>query len=168
MAEEHKAKFSTLFAALMFFVAAIPFLRAGAVGAVILQVLFTVLLVSGLNAVLDDGKRALTVTVAFAVPALVLLWAGRVLSNLTLSGVGGVLLAAFLTITAVEILKYIVRARRVTSQVVFGSVSVYLMMGIVGALLFSAALGARRWRSRRLRGWCPSDARWAFESSDST
>jgi hypothetical protein len=138
MHEERKAKFSTLFVALMVLVAVMPFLRPGAIGAGILQALFTVLLVSGLYAVIDDGKRALTVAAAFAVPAVALSWAGRVFSNLTLNGVGALFLAAFLTVTAVEILRYIVRARRVTSQVVFGSVSVYLMIGIMGALLFSA------------------------------
>jgi hypothetical protein len=138
MAEEHKAKFSSLFAALMILVAAMPFLRAGAIGGALLQVLFTVVLISGLYAAVDDSKRVRIITWAVAVPALGFSWAGRVFSNLTLSGVGGLLLAAFLTITAVEILQYIVRARRVTSQVVFGSVSVYLMIGIVGAFLFSA------------------------------
>ena len=138
MPRENNARFSTLFAALMILAAALPFLRPGAIGGALLQVLFTVLLISGLYAVADDSKRALTVAVAFAVLAFGLSGAGRVFSNPTLSGVGGLLLAAFLTITAVGILRYIVRARQVTSQVVFGSVSVYLMIGIVGAFLFSA------------------------------
>jgi hypothetical protein len=137
MAQEHKAKFSTLFAALMVLVAVMPFLRPGAVGGTLLQVLVTLLLISAVYAAADDGKRALRIAVSIAVPALVLSWAGRVSSNLTLSAVGGILVAVFLTVTAVAIVRYIIRAQRVTSQVVFGAVSVYLMMGIVGAFLFS-------------------------------
>ncbi len=64
-------------------------------------------------------------------------WAGRFTSNPAVGGIGALLLAGFLVFTATEILKYVVRARRVTSELIFGAVCVYLMMGIVGALLFA-------------------------------
>ncbi|MCZ6857449.1 MAG: potassium channel family protein [Gemmatimonadetes bacterium] len=136
MHQESNGRFRFLFAALMILVAVMPFLRPGALGAGILQVLFTLLLFSGLYAV-SDGKRALVVASAFAGPALVFLWAGRFMVNTALDGIGALLLAGFLVFTATEILKYIVRARRVTSELIFGAVCVYLMMGIVGALLFA-------------------------------
>ena len=60
----------------MILVAVMPFLRAGALGGALLQVLFTLLLFSGLYAV-SDGRRALVVAAGFAGPALVLAWAGR-------------------------------------------------------------------------------------------
>ena len=113
-----------------------PFLRQGSFGAGILQVLFTLLLLSGLYAV-SDGKRALVVAAGFAGPALAFAWMGRFTANTALDGVGALLLAGFLVFTATQILKYIVRARRVTSELVFGAVCVYLMMGFVGALLFA-------------------------------
>ena len=133
---ESNGRFRSLFAALMILVAVLPFLRQGAFGAGILQVLFTLLLLSGLYAV-SDGKRALVVAAGFAGPALVFTWMGRFTANTALDGVGALLLAGFLVFTATQILKYIVRARRVTSELVFGAVCVYLMMGIVGALLFA-------------------------------
>ena len=136
MHQESNGRFRFLFAALMILVAVMPFLRPGALGAGILQILFTLLLFSGLYAV-SDGKRALVVASAFAGPALVFLWAGRFMVNTALDGIGALLLAGFLVFTATEILKYIVRARRVTSELIFGAVCVYLMMGIVGALLFA-------------------------------
>ena len=120
----------------MILVAVMPFLRPGAFGAGILQVLFTLLLLSGLYAV-SDGRRALVVATVFAGPALVLAWAGRFTANTVVGGIGALLLAGFLVFTATQILEYIVRARRVTSELVFGAVSVYLMMGVVGALLFA-------------------------------
>ena len=133
---ESNGRFRSLFAALMLLVAVMPFLRQGALGAGILQLLFTLLLLSGLYAV-SDGKRALVVAAGFAGPALVFSWMGRFTANTALDGVGALLLAGFLVFTATQILKYIVRARRVTSELVFGAVCVYLMMGIVGALLFA-------------------------------
>lgn len=136
MPQESNGRFRFLFAALMILVAVMPFLRPGAFGAGILQVLFTLLLLSGLYAV-GDGKRALVVAAVFAGPALVLAWAGRFTANTALGGIGALLLAGFLVFTATQILKFIVRARRVTSELIFGAVSVYLMMGVVGALLFA-------------------------------
>ena len=133
---ESNGRFRSLFAALMILVAVMPFLRQGSFGAGILQVLFTLLLLSGLYAV-SDGKRVLVVAAGFAGPALVFAWMGRFTANTALDGVGALLLAGFLVFTATQILKYIVRARRVTSELVFGAVCVYLMMGIVGALLFA-------------------------------
>ena len=136
MPQESNLRFRFLFAALMMLIAAMPFLRQGALGAGILQLLFTLLLFSGLYAV-SDGKRALVVAAVFAGPALVFAWAGRLISNPAVVGVGTLLLAGFLVFTATQILKYVVRARRMTSELVFGAVCVYLIMGIVGALLFA-------------------------------
>jgi len=76
MPQESNGRFRFLFASLMILVAVMPFLRAGALGGALLQVLFTLLLFSGLYAV-SDGKRALAVAAVFAGPALVLAWAGR-------------------------------------------------------------------------------------------
>lgn len=136
MPQKPDGRFRVLFAALTVLVAAMPFLRPGALGAVLLQVLFTLLLLSGLYAV-SDGRRALVVAAGFAGPALVLAWAGRFTANTAVSGIGALLLAGFLVFTGWEIVKYIVRARRVTSELIFGATSVYLMMGVVGALLFA-------------------------------
>ena len=136
MPQKPDGRFRVLFAALAVLVAAMPFLRPGALGAVLLQVLFTLLLLSGLYAV-SDGRRALVVAAGFAGPALVLAWAGRLTANTAVSGIGALLLAGFLVFTGWEIVKYIVRARRVTSELIFGATSVYLMMGVVGALLFA-------------------------------
>ena len=136
MPQKPDGRFRLLFAALTVLVAAMPFLRPGALGAVLLQVLFTLLLLSGLYAV-SDGRRALVVAAGFAGPALVLAWAGRFTANTAVSGIGALLLAGFLVFTGWEIVKYIVRARRVTSELIFGATSVYLMMGVVGALLFA-------------------------------
>ena len=60
MPQEPDGRFWFLFAALMVLVAAMPFLRPGGLGAGLLQVLFTLLLLSGLYAV-SDGQRALVV-----------------------------------------------------------------------------------------------------------
>ncbi len=60
MPQEPDGRFRFLFAALMVLVAAMPFLRPGGLGAGLLQVLFTLLLLSGLYAV-SDGQRALVV-----------------------------------------------------------------------------------------------------------
>jgi len=136
MPQESNGRFRFLFASLMILVAVMPFLRAGALGGALLQVLFTLLLFSGLYAV-SDGKRALAVAAVFAGPALVLAWAGRFTANTAVDGIEALLLAGFLVFTATQILKYIVRARRVTAELIFGAVSVYLMMGVGGALLFA-------------------------------
>ncbi len=136
MPQEPNGRFRFLFVSLMILVAVMPFLRQGALGAGILQMLFTLMLLSGLYAV-SDGKRALVVAAVFAGPALVLAWAGRFTASTALDGIGALLLAGFLMFTATQIVKYIVRARRVTAELIFGAVCVYLMMGIGGALLFA-------------------------------
>lgn len=94
MPQEPNGRFRFLFASLMILVAVMPFLRPGAFGAGILQLLFTLLLLSGIY-VVSDGKRALVAAALFAGPALVLAWAGRFTANTALDGIGALLLAGF-------------------------------------------------------------------------
>ena len=130
-------RFRALFAAVLLIGVVLPQLARGAAGALLLDSLLTVVFLGALNAV-SVGRRPFQVGLALAVPAIIAIWGVRFLpGNATVATVGLVFSAAFLCFTIAQILAYVYRARRVTSEVIFGALSVYLLIGLAFALAFS-------------------------------
>ncbi len=132
-----KFRFRGLFAAVLFIALAAPLLSRGPVGAYLLQLLLTGVFLGALNAV-SEGKRPFRTGLSLALPAIIATWSARFLpGNESLATVGLVFSAAFLCFTIAHILGYVLRARRVTSEVLFGALSGYLLIGLVFAQAFS-------------------------------
>lgn len=132
-----KFRFRGLFAAVLFIAVAAPLLSRGPVGAHLLQLLLTVVFLGALNAV-AEGKRPLRMGLGLAVPAILVTWVARFLpGNDGLASLGVAISAVFLGYTVIHILGYVFRAKRVTSEVLFGALALYLLIGLVFALTFT-------------------------------
>jgi hypothetical protein len=137
MSNRLKFRFRGLFTAVLFIGVAAPLLSQGTLGAYLLQLLLTVVFLGALNAV-SEGKRPMRTGLVLVLPAIVATWFARFLpGNESLASVGLIFSAAFLGFTIAHLLGYVLRARRVTSEVLFGALSIYLLIGLVFALAFS-------------------------------
>jgi hypothetical protein len=107
-----------------------PFLTAGTPRRVVMNVLMSAIFFFGITAV-SDSKKHLAFAVSLAVPWFLLTWATMVAPDpgLLLNAAANVLSIAFFTFTVAVILAYILRSERVTDDVLWGAVAVYLLLG---------------------------------------
>ena len=123
--------------AILLVVVATPLLAEGLGRGYLFQLLLTVVFFGALNAV-SNTKRTLRFGLALALPAVVASWTALFRpGSESLAWVDLVFTAAFLCFTAAHILGYVYRARRVTSEILFGALSVYLLIGLTFALVFT-------------------------------
>ncbi len=129
--------FRLLFVALIVTLGASTFLERGTFAAVVLRLLITITLLSALNAV--SGRRlTLVLGLSLFVPAVVAPWVGQLLNSDDLLGIGAIFGVLFLGLTAMEILGHVLRARRVTTEILYGGVATYLLLGVIGAFIYQA------------------------------
>jgi voltage-gated potassium channel len=133
-------RFSTAYflVALALMFVARPFIEPLSVGRLIEAVLFTLVLLSG---VLAAGRRRATLiwAMALAAPALVGQWVQYRWPSLVSSELSfgtGVPFTAFITL---QLLRFIVRAPQVDSDVLCAAVATYLLLGLLWSLLYSLA-----------------------------
>jgi hypothetical protein len=130
-------RFRGLFGVVLFVGVAAPLLSRGPVGAYFLQLLLTVVFLGALNAV-SEGKGPLRRGLILAIPAIAVTWIARfVPGNEGLASIGVALGAVFLTYAILHIFGFVFRARRVTSEVLFAALALYLLIGLVFALTFT-------------------------------
>lgn len=116
-----------------------PVLPTGLTGGVLLVLLTTIILLAAVNSV--TGVRwGFFFGLALAITALATAWAGLAIANRDLSGISATLMAVFLALTGWAVLTRVLRAPRVTTEVLYGGVAVYLLLGVLWALAFSALL----------------------------
>lgn len=85
----------------------------------------------------EGSQRLFNLHVVVMVPAFILTVAGVLTDVGGLLAPGNFLISAFAVTTLVMILRYVLTQRRVNSNVIFAAVSVYLLMGIVFATVFT-------------------------------
>lgn len=129
----------TLFGSLVVTIFLAPILNETPLGGIVISVLVSVVLLSALNLV-AERRLFLGIGLGLFLPSLALIWAGVGLNVAELLGVGRILSVLFLTVTMGAILHRVLRARQVTAEVLYAAVSVYLLIGLVGAFAFSALL----------------------------
>ena len=108
----------------------VPFLKVGAVRLTILTVLVSAVLALGIY-VVSDNRRNLIIATVLGLTWFVLSWIPILFSvqSLTLTCISSGLLILFYGFTAVVILGFVHRADRVTSDVLFGAVATYMLIG---------------------------------------
>ena len=107
----------------------------------IMELTFTAVLIS-VVARSDRGPAQMTISLVLGIPALLSLVSGRFTHEGILPMAQSVLVAAFLGYTAYVVLSSILRTRGITSQEVFGALSVYLLLGMTWQFFFALCLQA--------------------------
>lgn len=115
-----------------------PFFEGGFFGAALLNLLVSITLLTGAY-VLSSTKRRFLAALAVGVPALATTWANVLWQNTLLQMASSVLEVLFYGYIALAILKYIIRAKEVTEDEIYGAICVYLLLGIIFASVYSLA-----------------------------
>src|SRR5882724_6650492 len=130
-------RFSTvqlLLALALFFISA-PFVEEIQGGELIVSGLFSLVLLAGVVAV-ANRKRVLVVAIVLAIPAIVGRWINHFRPDLIPPAVflvAGLILIAFVV---GNLLRFVLRAPSVNTEVLCGSISAYLMLGLMWTMAY--------------------------------
>ena len=111
-------------------------------GRIYYHVFFDAVLVASLFAVCRS-RVALVIATIVGLPAFVLFWTSeipgieRIMSRDWFDGGRYFLMATFLSIIGLLILWYVMRSARITVNTLCGAISVYLLMGLIGGMLYA-------------------------------
>jgi voltage-gated potassium channel len=145
----------SLLVSLLTLLAVGPWLNEQLVGLAVWELLFTLVMLSGILRLSAD--RGQTLFAAFlALPAMACLWLRQFVPAVGLTQAGLGLLTLFLLYTAATVLLHVFRAETVTMDTLSGAFCVYLLMGLawgsLDSLLYLQAPGAFRLPD----GWTPT------------
>jgi hypothetical protein len=136
---DQRGQFSTLLATLIFTLVGLPFLDRSFVGLPITQILFSAVFMAGVFAV--SRERAVLIGGSvLAVIALLLTW-WRHLTESTGALVPVLDYAtdvAFFGYVAFVVMRIVLEQKRVTSDTIYGGICVYLLIGMIWTVFFSA------------------------------
>jgi hypothetical protein len=124
-----------LFVSLLVLVVLAPFLRGLPIGEIILYAVSAIVGLSTLYG-LKLRKRALVTTAVLAIIYLALGAVSLAKPSTALNAASALGSLGFFGAVIALLLRYIVRARRVTADILFGSVSVYLLIGLLYGMLY--------------------------------
>lgn len=123
-----------LLISLVFLLAATPFIDESRNGDLIQGALFTVVLIS---AGLAAFRRKMTLGIAMLLPTLLAVWTHHVFPHLVSPVAHLALSILFIGFVIYRILRFILRASRVDSQVICAGISIYLLIGLLWAFAYS-------------------------------
>jgi len=135
-----KRKYLILALPLVLLLILYPLFEGSFAGTIFLKLLSTATLITAVYAV-SDRRRPLCIALILAVPAIGTGWAVLVYTStgfVLAQNVSSMLLYAF---TTVMIIRSIIRGR-LTDDMIFGAISVYLLMGITWATAYMAIEGS--------------------------
>lgn len=114
-----------------------PLLSTSPLGRAAVSILLSVVLLASLN-IVAARRGHFRIGLALFVASIAAIWAGILLEVPALLGGGRILSIIFLAVTVAAILPRLLRAERVTAEVLWGALSVYLIIGLMGAFAFAA------------------------------
>ncbi|TNF56692.1 two pore domain potassium channel family protein [bacterium] len=131
-----KGRFLFLLISLLLLFFLYPFVERSSSGFRILDIIFLVILLSGINAI-SESKRIFIIALILALTG----FGSTVLNYYLMSGplrlLGVCIYGLFFTLTAVVILSHVMKDRKVTTDTILGSLCGYLLLGIVWTMLFA-------------------------------
>ena len=113
----------------------IPILDHGRIGAVLLKIIYTVILLTGILSVAKNKKHLIVVSI-FAIIALLLNWLSQVFPTTSVLIAHDLAAIFFNAIFAMAILVKTFKSGEITYHRIVGSIVVYLMMGLVFTYIF--------------------------------
>ncbi len=135
MLNQSPHRFLFLLISLVAFVAVVPVLEGLGQGGMIFTIFYSTILLSAAYAV-SESRGYFILALILAGPAFVLRWINNFLAGPWLAFLADVLTVLFLLLIAMLILSHVLRAERVSKEKIFGALSVYLLLGVIWALLF--------------------------------
>lgn len=125
-----------LFFALLFFLMSYPLITHRAFGSLLLDVIFSVMLVASAYAV-SNQRKVLIVAIILALPAFGFWWAVRATDAPATIFAGLALSVVFFLFIIFVLLRNIVRSEYVSVGTIFGVMSVYLLIGVAWSFVYA-------------------------------
>jgi voltage-gated potassium channel len=129
-------RFSFLFVSLMVYLALEPFLMHLVRIRILMYVFLTLVLISGVYAA-SEKKRHVVVSGTLAVSSIISLWWAYFSHSQAALLTGELCAGVFFCYTAMIVLVHLFREEEITSDVIVGSICVYLLLGITWAFGYS-------------------------------
>ncbi len=128
-------RFLYLLITLVAFLTLVPVLEELGYGGMIFTIFLSTILLSAVYAV-SESRGHFLLALILAGPAFVLRWVYNFLGTPWLALVSDVLSFLFLLLVAMLILTHVLKDEKVNSEKIFGALSVYLLLGVIWAMLF--------------------------------
>ena len=128
-------QFHYLLVSLVLLLVIYPYVSAGPNGPVALNVLSSVILITGIYAV-SYRRRQIAIATLLGVPAFAFNWLHIVAGTPALEKIGSTFTLLFYAFTAFVVLSRVLTTRRITTDTIYGAVSVYLLMGLTWATAY--------------------------------
>lgn len=135
LARARARQFHYLLASLILLLVIYPYVVAGPTGPVALTVLSSIILITGVYAV-SYRRRQVAIAVLLAVPAFLLGWLYLATGVPALNSAGSVFTLLFYAFTELIVLSRVLTTQKVTTDTIYGAVSVYLLMGLTWATAY--------------------------------
>jgi hypothetical protein len=129
-------KFMLLLASLALLLISSPFLNSSNLGQMIFSFLLIIIPLSGIYAVISD-KKQLSIALILAIPFIIINTINTLIDHSVLFYLNTILAILFYLYTIVVILNVILRSKRISHDILFGAISVYLLIGVTWAAFYS-------------------------------
>lgn len=127
---------ATLFLSLLFFLVSYPLFESRSAASAVLDILFSVILISSTYAISHQRKVLITALV-LGVPTFASWWMVRLIDTPAFNLFGLASSIVFFVFVIAIILTTIIASNDVTFDIIFGAMSVYLLIGVTWAFVYA-------------------------------
>lgn len=131
-----EGRFYFLMGSLLAYFALVPFLENFIRIRILLDIFLSAILLSGIYAV-SQNKRHLVIAAILALPMLILVWTTQFTPIPLWKLLKNLFLVLFFVFSIVIMMSSIFKAERVTADVIYAAIVVYLYLGLVWSMIFS-------------------------------
>jgi hypothetical protein len=132
-----RGRFLQLLLSLLLLLLLHPFLENLSTAKILLDIFLTCTLLSALYSVSENKRRLKWASLLF-LAAMVGVWLGYIVKENPVVAASPLMVTFFFAFVAVRILSYVLRAQEVTAEMIYGALSVYLVMGLIWAMVYAA------------------------------
>ncbi len=130
-----QGRFATLLLAILCYLFIAPFLKAFPGLNILLNIFMTGVLIAGIYSV-SQRKKVTIFAALLAMPVFASIWTRQITGAAILTPIGDSFGIMFMSYLAVLILSSVIRARKVSHDVIYGAIVVYLIIGITWGFVF--------------------------------
>jgi hypothetical protein len=131
-----KGSFLFLLVSLLLLFFFFPFFQRSAAGTIVLDIVFLVILLTSIL-LISERKKVFVISLILALTAFGSTVLNYFLLNVSLQLAAVSVYGLFFILMAVTILSKIMKTRKVTTETIYASLCVYLLLGIIWTMLFS-------------------------------
>ena len=134
---KNNGRLSYLLAFLLSILFIYPFFGDTRLSGILFASFFTAILIAGVYALADHRNKYLIISLLLCVPALALMWVEQCIEGKLWDTLSYAFMSAFTFYTAFRVLVHVMKAKKVTKDILAGAASTYLLLGISWGMLYA-------------------------------